>query len=77
MDPIIEFMHHNKLLEDKIVAHKLQVNGAHFWILDEKLVQQVLLGLYMSCVYSSLMEDVLFEIREGVCKLHSGGRLLA
>ena len=32
MDPIIEFMRHDKLLEDKREAHKLRVDATRFWI---------------------------------------------
>ena len=78
MDPIVNFLHHDKLPKDKKEAHKLRVNAAWFWISPSRdLYKRSYMGPYLLCVHSSLVEDVLFDIHEGICGLHSGGRSLA
>ena len=78
MDPIANFIRHDKLLEDKREVHKLQLKVARFWIsFTGNLYKRLYLGPYLLCVHPSLFEDVLFEIHEGIYGLHSRERSLA
>ena len=78
MDPIVNFLQHDKLLEDKREAHKIRIKTARFWISPTRdLYKRSYQGPYLLCVHPSLVEDILFEIHEGMCGLHSGGRSLA
>ena len=52
--------------------HKLRVKATHFGISPVGSY----LETYFLCVHPSLVEDVLFEIHEKICGLHSWGRLL-
>ncbi|GFY97538.1 hypothetical protein Acr_12g0000790 [Actinidia rufa] len=52
MNPIVNYLRTDKLLDDKKEAHRIRIKAA------------------------SLVEDVLYEIHEGMCGLHSGGRSL-
>ena len=78
MDPIVNFLQHDKLLEDKKEVHKVRVKATRFWISPYgDLYKRSYLGPYLLCVHPSLVDDVLFEIHEGICGLHSLGRSLA
>ena len=40
-------------------------------------LQTILFGPYLLCVHADIVEDLLFEIHEGICGSHTGGRSLA
>ncbi|GFZ11140.1 hypothetical protein Acr_22g0005380 [Actinidia rufa] len=78
MDPVVNYLQSDKLLDDKREAHKLKIKAARFWISPSgDLYKRSYQGPYMLCVHPSLVEDVLYEIHEGMCGVHSGGRSLA
>ncbi|GFS41376.1 hypothetical protein Acr_00g0073960 [Actinidia rufa] len=65
------------LPDDKREAHKLRIKAARFWISPSgDLCKRSYQGPYLLCVHPSFIKDVLFEIHEGICRLHSGGRSL-
>ena len=73
MDPIINFLQHDKLPRDKWEAHILWIKAAWFWISTLRTcTKDHILGL---CIHPILFKDVLFEIYEGMCRLHSGPNL--
>ncbi|GFZ14402.1 hypothetical protein Acr_24g0005920 [Actinidia rufa] len=78
MDPIVNYLCTNKLSDDKRDAHRIRIKAARFWISPSgDLYKRSYQGPYLLCVHPSLIEDVLYEIHEGMCGLHSGGRSLA
>ncbi|GFY85714.1 hypothetical protein Acr_04g0004520 [Actinidia rufa] len=78
MDVIVNYLRLDKLLNDKREAHKLKIKATRFWIFPYgDLYKRSYQGPYLLCVHPSLIEDVLYEIHEGMCGLHSGGRSLA
>ncbi|GFY85504.1 hypothetical protein Acr_04g0002420 [Actinidia rufa] len=78
MDPIVNYLRADQLLDDRKEAHKIRIKAARFWISPTgDLYKRSYQGPYLLCVHSSLVEDVLYEIHEGMCGLHSGGRSLA
>ncbi|GFS37725.1 hypothetical protein Acr_00g0053660 [Actinidia rufa] len=78
MDPIVNYLQTNLLSDDKKEAHKIRIKVAWFWISPTgDLYKRSYQGPYLLCVHPSLVEDVLYEIHEGMCGLHSGGRSLA
>ena len=61
MDPIVNFLRHDKQPEDKREVHKLRIKAARFWISpSEDLYKRSYLGPYLLCIHPSLVEDVLF-----------------
>ena len=50
MDPIVEFLSHNKLVEDKREAHKLLMKTTHFWISQQKTCTRNLTLSHISLV---------------------------
>ena len=78
MDPIVEFLRPDILPEGKREAHKLRIRAVLFWIsLTGDLYKRSYLWPHLLCVQPSLVEDVPFEINEGMCGLHSGRISLA
>ena len=78
MDPIAEFLCHDKFPEDKKEYLKLRIKVAHFWIsLIRDLYKRSYSGPCLLCIHLCLFEDVLFKIYEGKCRLHSMERSLA
>ncbi|GFZ04686.1 hypothetical protein Acr_17g0002580 [Actinidia rufa] len=75
MDPIVNYLRADQLPDDKKEAHKIRIKAARFWISPTgDLYKRSYQGPYLLCVHPSLIEDVLYEIHEGMCGLHSGGR---
>ncbi|XP_057505747.1 uncharacterized protein LOC130789037 [Actinidia eriantha] len=78
MDPIVKYLRTDELPDDKKEAHRIRIKAARFWISPSgDLYKRSYQGPYLLCVHPSLIEDVLDEIHEGICGLHSGGRSLA
>ncbi|XP_028101817.1 uncharacterized protein K02A2.6-like [Camellia sinensis] len=77
MDPILAFLKSGTLPEDKKEANKVRHKSAQFWISPSgKLYRLSYLGPYLLCVHSNLVENVLYEIHDGICGCHVGGRSL-
>ena len=48
-----------------------------FWLSkDSKLYKWSFSGPYLLCVHLDIVEDLLYEIHEGICGSHTGGRSL-
>ncbi|GFY86367.1 hypothetical protein Acr_05g0000060 [Actinidia rufa] len=78
MEPIVNYLRTDQLPNDRKEAHKIRIKAARFWISPTgDLYKRSYQGPYLLCVHPSLVEDVLYEIHEGMCGLHSGGRSLA
>ncbi|XP_028058191.1 uncharacterized protein LOC114262049 [Camellia sinensis] len=77
MDPLLAILKNGTLLEDKKEAHKTRHRAARFWVSSSgKLYKKSYMGPYLLCVHPSLVEDVLYEIHDGICGSHTGGRSL-
>ncbi|XXG82190.1 hypothetical protein AAC387_Pa10g0189 [Persea americana] len=78
MDPVIAYLKNNQLSEDKTEAHKIRLKATWFWLSpDGRLYRKSFIGPYLQCVHPSKVEDFLYEIHEGTCGSHIGGRSLA
>jgi len=78
MDPILAFLKSGTLPEDKNEANKIRHRSARFWISPSgKLYRRSYLGPYLLCVHPNLVKNVLYEIHDGICGRHIGGRSLA
>ena len=77
MEPIVNFLRHDKLLEEKREVHKIRIKETRFWIFSiGDLYKRSYQGPYLLCMHLSLGERVLFEINTGMCRLHSQERSL-
>ena len=78
MDPIIQFLSKDVLLEDKSDAEKICRKALRFWLSeDQKLYKRSFSGPYLLCTHPEASELILEELHEGICGSHTGGRSLA
>ncbi|XP_028078737.1 uncharacterized protein LOC114280559 [Camellia sinensis] len=78
MDLIFAFLKSGTLLEDKRKANKVRHKSSRFWISpSRKLYRRSYLGPYLLCIHPNLVENVLYEIHNGICGCHIGGKSLA
>ncbi|GFZ15658.1 hypothetical protein Acr_25g0000670 [Actinidia rufa] len=76
MDPIVNYLRADQLLDDKKEAHKIRIKAVRFWISPTgDLYKRSYQGPYLLCVHPSLVEDVLYEIHEGMCGLTLWGKI--
>ena len=78
IDPIIQFLSKDVLLEDKSEAEKICRKAFRFWLSeDQKLYKQSFSGPYLLCIHPEASELLLEELHEGICGSHTGGRSIA
>ena len=70
MKPIIQFLDHGILPEDKLKAQKLKIKAAHYSIYNGKLYRRSLSHPWSKCVSLEEGNYVLREIHEGICRAH-------
>ena len=78
MDPILDYLVKDILPADQKEAAKVRRTATRYWVSREgKLYKKSYTGPYLLCVHPDLVQNLLYEICEGVCGGHTGGRLLA
>uniref|UniRef100_A0A2N9J0F4 RNase H type-1 domain-containing protein n=1 Tax=Fagus sylvatica TaxID=28930 RepID=A0A2N9J0F4_FAGSY len=78
MDPYVTYLKEGVLPEQKKEAEIIRRKTARFWLSkDLKLYRRSFSGPYLLCVHPDIIEDLLYEIHEGICGSHTGGRSLA
>jgi len=74
---IINFLRNGLLLEDKVAPWKVKIKATRFCLLGEVLYKRGYSEPLLKCLSKTEADYVLKEIHEGVCRDHSGGRMLA
>jgi ribonuclease HI len=78
MDPILGYLSNDILPADQKEAAKIRKTATRYWVSREgKLYKKSYTGPYLLCVHPDLVPNLLYEIHEGVCGSHTGGRSLA
>ncbi|XP_030924708.1 uncharacterized protein LOC115951690 [Quercus lobata] len=78
MDPIVLYLKHDTLPDDKVEAGKIKRKATRFWLSeDSKLYRRSFSGPYLLCVHPEAVELILEELHEGICESHSLGRSLS
>ncbi|XP_030963617.1 uncharacterized protein K02A2.6-like [Quercus lobata] len=78
MDPIVLYLKHDTLPDDKVEAGKIRRKATRFWLSeDSKLYRRSFSGPYLLCVHPEAAELILEELHEGICGSHTGGRSLS
>ena len=77
MDPIIDFLADDRILDDEKEANKVHRVAAQYWSRDQKLYRRSFRGPYLSCLHPEKVGQPLNELHEGVCDSHVEGRSLA
>ena len=73
MDPIIMYLLHGELPENKNEAKNLRIRAARYALIGNHLYCKSFTGPYLRCLNSEDARRLLEEIHEGVCGNHSGG----
>jgi hypothetical protein len=78
MDPILKYIKNNELPEDRKEANMTKRKAPKYWVSKEgSLYKRSFTGPYLLCVHPEMVKNFLFEIHEGICGSHTGGRSLA
>ena len=78
MDPIIEFLAEDRILDDKSEANKVRRATSRYWLsADRKLYRRSFGGPCLLCLHPGKVDELLAELHEGVCGGHAGGHSLA
>ena len=77
MDPIVMYLLHGDLPENKNEARNLQIKATRHALIGNHLYRKSFTGPYLRCLNSEDARRLLEEIHEGGCGNHSGGRSLA
>uniref|UniRef100_A0A2N9I389 Uncharacterized protein n=1 Tax=Fagus sylvatica TaxID=28930 RepID=A0A2N9I389_FAGSY len=65
-------------VSDQKEAAKIRKTATRYWVSREgKLYKRSYTGPYLLCVHPDLVPNLLYEIHEGICGSHTGGRSLA
>ena len=73
MDPLMQFLKHDTLPDDKVEADKIRRKASRFWLSeDSKLYRRSFSGPYLLCVHPEAIELILEELHEGICENHTG-----
>ena len=78
MDPIIQFLSKDVLLEDKSDTEKIRRKAPWFWLSeDQKLYKRPFSGPYLLCIHPEASKLIFEELYEGICGSYTRGRSLA
>ena len=77
MDPIIIYLLHEDLPENKSEARNLHIKAAGYALIGNHLYCKSFTGPYLRCLNLEAARGLLEEIHVGVCGNHSGGESLA
>ena len=78
MDPLMLYLKHDTLPDDKVEADKIRRKATQFWLSeDSKLYRRSFSRPYLLCVHQEATELILEELHEGICRSHTGGRSLS
>ena len=77
MTPIMHYLSLGQLPDNRVEALKVQVQAVRFSLVNGKLYKRSLEGSYLKSLTTHLLQYVLVELHEGVCRNHPGGRALA
>uniref|UniRef100_A0A2N9HT99 Uncharacterized protein n=1 Tax=Fagus sylvatica TaxID=28930 RepID=A0A2N9HT99_FAGSY len=68
----------SRFASDPKAANVIKRKAPRYWLSKEgNLYKRSFSGPYLLCVHPSLVDDLLYEIHEGICGSHTGGRSLA
>ena len=78
MDPLIAYLQNDQLLEDQKETDIVKRKAPGYWLSKEgSLYKRSFSRLYLLCVHPDLVNNLLYEIYEGICGSHTEGRSLA
>jgi ribonuclease HI len=77
MDPYVLYLKEGILPEQRKEAEVIRRKAPRFWLSkDSKLYRRSFSRPYLICVHLGVVEDLLYEIHEGICRSHTRGKFL-
>ena len=77
MDPFVLFLKEGVLPYEKVEVEKIWRKAPCFWLSEEqKLYKRFFSRPYLLCIHPEAVEPLLEELHKGICRSHTGGRLL-
>ena len=78
MSPILAYLKDDVLPEDRKEVDRIRRIAPRYWVSKEgHLYRRSYTAPYLRCVHPNTVQDLLWEIHEGVCGGYTGGRSLA
>ena len=78
MDPIIEFLAKDRVLDDESEVNKIRRVASRYWLsANRKFYRRSFEGPYLLCLHPGKVNELLAELHEEVCGGHVRGRSLA
>lgn len=78
MDPLIAYLDHDVVPEDQNEARRVKRQSLKYWLSPSKeLYRKSFTGPYLFYVHPNKVQELLFELHEGICGSHVGGRSIA
>ena len=78
MDPVINFLAEDRVLDDKKEAEKVHQTATRYWLFaDRKLYGRSFGGPYLQCLHPNKVKEILAKLHDEVCGNHAGGHSLA
>ena len=74
---IMHYLSSGEFSDNRVEAHKIEVQAARFSLVNRKLYKRSLEGLHLKCLTPEQEQYVLVELHEGICGNHPGGRTSA
>ncbi|XP_022040750.1 protein NYNRIN-like [Helianthus annuus] len=76
MSPIILYLQHGKLPEEKAEARKIQNKAINYEMADDILYRKSFMRPLLRCVDKTDAQYLVREIHEGLCGIHAGPRMV-
>ncbi|GJW46431.1 reverse transcriptase domain-containing protein [Tanacetum coccineum] len=74
MTPIREYLRSRALPDDPQKARKLCIKAPLYKMMEEKMYRRSYLSLWLRCVGPMQAKNIIKEVHEGLCGMHSGLR---
>ena len=74
---VAPYLSSGELPDNKVEAHKIQVQAARFSLINGQLYIRSLGGPYLKCLTQQQGQYILAELYDGISENHPGGRMLA
>ena len=71
MDPIIDFLAEDRVLNDEKEANRVRRIASRYWFsTDRKLYRRSFRGSYLLCLHLGRVNELLAKLHDGVCDSH-------
>ncbi|XP_071687443.1 uncharacterized protein [Rutidosis leptorrhynchoides] len=76
MTPFIKYLTDGTLPEDKLQAHRIRMRAPMYYFKNGILYRKSFIEPYLRCVGPTQAKEIIREMHEGACSMHSGYRMI-